>query len=137
MSGHIFFNDRWPGFDDGIYAGARMLEILSQQPEGENIFSDLPELFSTSEINIKTSDDEKFQIVKDFIERANYEGSDSILIDGIRVEFDYGWGLLRASNTSPNLVLRFEADSTKNLETLQKLFQKTLKEINPNLEDFT
>ena len=137
MSGHIFFNDRWPGFDDGIYAGARMLEILSQQPEGENIFSDLPELFSTNEINIKTSDDEKFQIVKDFIERANYEGSDSILIDGIRVEFDYGWGLLRASNTSPNLVLRFEADSSKNLETLQKLFQKTLKEINPNLEDFT
>ena len=114
-----------------------MLEILSQQQEGGNIFSDLPELFSTSEINIKTSDEEKFQIVKDFIEKANYEGSNSILIDGIRVEFEYGWGLLRASNTSPNLVLRFEADSPKNLEALQKLFQKTLKEVNPKLEDFT
>ena len=116
MSGHIFFNDRWPGFDDAIYAGARMLEIISNQTVEEDIFKDLPELVSTSVIHLKSTDEEKFKIVEDFISKAIYENCASILIDGIRIESDKGWGLLRASNTTPNLVLRFEADTKENLE---------------------
>ena len=136
MSGHIFFNDRWPGFDDGVYAGARMLEIISSLGKEEDIFKGLPELVSTSEINIETTDEEKFKIVEDFISKANYENCTSILIDGVRIESDTGWGLLRASNTSPNLVLRFEADTKENLELIKNNFKKTLSNINPNLGDF-
>ena len=136
MSGHIFFNDRWPGFDDGVYAGARMLEIISNLSEEGDIFKGLPELVSTSEINLTTTDEEKFIIVEDFISKANYENCTSILIDGVRIESDTGWGLLRASNTSPNLVLRFEADSKENLELIKNNFKKTLFDINPSLGDF-
>ena len=136
MSGHIFFNDRWPGFDDGVYAGARMLEIISNLSEEGDVFKGLPELVSTSEINLATTDEEKFTIVEDFISKANYENCTSILIDGVRIESDTGWGLLRASNTSPNLVLRFEADTKENLELIKNNFKKTLSEINPSLGDF-
>ena len=136
MSGHIFFNDRWPGFDDGIYAGARMLEIISNLSENEDVFKGLPKLVSTPEINIESTDDEKFKIVEDFISRANYKDSKSILIDGVRIEFDFGWGLLRASNTSPILVLRFEADTQENLESIKNTFRRTLNDINPNLGSF-
>ena len=136
MSGHIFFNDRWPGFDDGVYAGARMLEIISNLSDERNIFKGLPELVSTSEINLATTDEEKFRIVEEFISKANYENCTSILIDGVRIESDTGWGLLRASNTSPNLVLRFEADTKENLELIKNNFKKTLSDINPSLGDF-
>tara|TARA_Y100000590_G_scaffold136257_1_gene156001 strand:+ start:16791 stop:18155 length:1365 start_codon:yes stop_codon:yes gene_type:complete len=136
MSGHIFFNDRWPGFDDGIYAGARMLEIISETSKEEDIFINLPELISTPEINIESSDEEKFEVVEEFISLAKYENSETILIDGARIEFEFGWGLLRASNTSPNLVLRFEANNQKNLDLIKKLFKETLKKINPNLRNF-
>ena len=136
MSGHIFFNDRWPGFDDGIYAGARMLEIISNLGENEDVFKGLPKLASTPEINIESTDEEKFKIVEDFISKANYKNSKSILIDGVRIEFDFGWGLLRASNTSPILVLRFEADTQENLEFIKNTFRRTLNEINPNLGSF-
>jgi len=136
MSGHIFFNDRWPGFDDGIYAGVRMLEIISNLSEKEDIFKSLPELVSTSEINLATSDEEKFKIVEDFIAKANYENCTSIFIDGVRIESDTGWGLLRASNTTPNLVLRFEANTKENLELIKNNFKKTLSDINPSLGDF-
>ena len=136
MSGHIFFNVRWPGFDDGVYAGARMLEIISNLSEEGDIFKGLPKLVSTSEINLATTDEEKFIIVEDFISKANYENCTSILIDGVRIESDYGWGLLRASNTSPNLVLRFEADTKENLELIKNNFKKTLSSINPSLGDF-
>ena len=136
MSGHIFFNDKWPGFDDAIYAGARMLEILSNFSPGENIFSSLPELVSTPEINIETTDEEKFKIVEEFISTFNFKNSKAITIDGVRVEFEKGWGLLRASNTSPNLVLRFEANSKEDLESIQDSFRENLKRIRPNLGDF-
>ena len=136
MSGHIFFNDRWPGFDDAIYAGARMLEIISNLSESGDIFKDLPQLVSTPEINIETNDEEKFKIVEDFISKVNFKNCTSILIDGVRIESESGWGLLRASNTTPNLVLRFEADSDENLELIKDNFRKTLSEINPDLGDF-
>ena len=136
MSGHIFFNDRWPGFDDGIYAGARMLEIISNLNENEDVFKNLPKLVSTPEINIESTDDEKFKLVEDFISKADYKDANSVLIDGVRVEFDFGWGLLRASNTSPVLVLRFEADTQENLELIKNTFRRTLNDIKPNLGNF-
>ena len=136
MSGHIFFNDRWPGFDDGIYAGARMLEIISNLNENEDVFKNLPKLVSTPEINIESTDDEKFKLVEDFISKADYKDANSVLIDGVRVEFDFGWGLLRASNTSPVLVLRFEADTQENLESIKNIFRRTLNDIKPNLGNF-
>jgi phosphomannomutase/phosphoglucomutase len=135
MSGHIFFNDRWPGFDDGVYAGARMLEILSES-EGEDIFSALPKLISTPEINLKTTDEEKFIIIDEFKKISNFDKGKIIEIDGIRVEFDDGWGLLRASNTSPVLVLRFEADSSKALNHIKDRFKDTLYKIEPSLTNF-
>jgi len=135
MSGHIFFNDRWPGFDDGVYAGARILEILSES-EGVDIFNALPKLISTPEINIKTTDEDKFTIIDEFKRISNFEDGKIIEIDGIRVEFGNGWGLLRASNTSPVLVLRFEADSSKSLNNIKDRFKDTLYKIEPSLANF-
>ena len=135
MSGHIFFNDRWPGFDDGIYAGARMLEIIAASGE-KNIFYNVPNLVSTPEINIPVSDDKKFEIVEKFIENSHFDDALIIDIDGIRVEFERGWGLLRASNTSPVLVLRFEAETENYLEDIKNLFNQNLKNIDPELNIF-
>ena len=135
MSGHIFFNDRWPGFDDGVYAGARMLEILSES-KGVDIFNSLPKLISTPEINLKTTDEEKFIIIDEFKKISNFEDAKIIEIDGIRVEFDDGWGLLRASNTAPVLVLRFEANSTKTLNIIKDRFKDTLRKIETSLANF-
>ena len=135
MSGHIFFNDRWPGFDDGIYAGARMLEIIAVSEE-KNIFYNVPNLVSTPEINIPVSDDKKFEIVEKFIENSHFDDALIIDIDGIRVEFERGWGLLRASNTSPVLVLRFEAETENDLEDIKNLFNQNIKSIDPELNIF-
>ena len=134
MSGHIFFNDRWPGFDDGIYAGARMLEILANSEE--DIFASIPSMVSTPEINIKSTDEEKFEIVEKFKSNSNFDNANIISIDGIRVEFDRGWGLLRASNTSPVLVLRFEAETEHDLHDIKKIFSDNLKKIKSDIEDF-
>jgi len=90
----------------------------------------------TPEINIKTTDEEKFHIVEEFIATSNFKNSKSIKIDGVRVEFENGWGLLRASNTSPNLVLRFEANSKEDLESIKDSFRQTLQRIRPNLGRF-
>ena len=135
MSGHIFFNDRWPGFDDGIYAGARMLEIIANS-EGDDPFVTVPNMLSTPEINIPAADEEKFQIVKKFIENSNFNDAKIVSIDGIRVEFEKGWGLLRPSNTSPYLVLRFEAESTDDLNKIKEIFYLGLKSIKPNINKF-
>ena len=135
MSGHIFFNDRWPGFDDGIYAGARMLEIIASS-EGDDPFVTVPNMLSTPEINIPAADEEKFQIVKKFIENSNFNDAKIVSIDGIRVEFEKGWGLLRPSNTSPYLVLRFEAESTDDLNKIKEIFYLKLKSIKPNINKF-
>ena len=135
MSGHIFFNDRWPGFDDGIYAGARMLEIIANS-EGDDPFVTVPNMLSTPEINIPAADEEKFQIVKKFIENSNFSDAKIVSIDGIRVEFETGWGLLRASNTSPCLVLRFEAETNDDLNKIKEIFYLGLKSIKPNINKF-
>ena len=135
MSGHIFFNDRWAGFDDGIYAGARLLEIIDESID-EDIFENLPNMISTPEINIAVSDSEKFQIVENFMRKADFINATIIDIDGIRVEFENGWGLLRASNTTPALVLRFEAQTEKVLKEIKEIFKQNLKKIKHDAPDF-
>ena len=134
MSGHIFFNDRWPGFDDGISAGARLLEIISQS--NEDPLQTIPKLFTTPEINIEVTDSNKFQIVEKFKSNFKMKKTEIITIDGIRVEFKNGWGLLRASNTSAILVLRFEADSENALNEISDIFKKELGKIDKKLMNF-
>jgi len=135
MSGHIFFNDRWKGFDDGIYAGARMLEIIASE-DTKDIFSELPNMVSTPELNVPTSDEEKFYLVEEFIKKTDFSNAKIIDIDGIRVEYEKGWGLLRASNTSPVLVLRFEAETEDDLNNIKTIFYENLKRIEPDIENF-
>ena len=135
MSGHIFFNDRWKGFDDGIYAGARMLEIIASE-DTKDIFSELPNMVSTPELNVPTSDEEKFYLVEEFIKKTDFSNAKIIDIDGIRVEYEKGWGLLRASNTSPVLVLRFEAETEDDLNHIKTIFYENLKHIEPDIENF-
>jgi phosphomannomutase/phosphoglucomutase len=134
MSGHIFFNDKWYGFDDGVYSGARIIElILKTNKSISNLSEDLPKLFSTPELNIEVSDEIKFEIVKKFIANCALEG-EKILIDGLRINFENGWGLLRASNTSPMLVMRFEGNSKRSLDYIKNEFIKELSRICPNID---
>ena len=135
MSGHIFFNDRWKGFDDGIYAGARMLEIIASE-DTKDIFSKLPNMVSTPELNVPASDEGKFFLVEEFIKKTDFSNAKIIDIDGIRVEYEKGWGLLRASNTSPVLVLRFEAETEDDLNDIKTFFYENLKRIEPDIENF-
>jgi phosphomannomutase/phosphoglucomutase len=128
MSGHTFFNDRWYGFDDGIYAGARLIEILSHFENPSEILEALPKSFSTPELNIKLIEGEQHKIIKSLQSKAKFQNANEIIkIDGLRVEYDYGFGLMRASNTTPVIVLRFEADSNKNLKLIQNEFKEILK----------
>ena len=135
MSGHIFFNDRWKGFDDGIYAGARMLEIIASE-DTKDICSELPNMVSTPELNVPASDEGKFFLVEEFIKKTDFSNAKIIDIDGIRVEYEKGWGLLRASNTSPVLVLRFEAETEEDLNNIKTIFYENLKCIDPKIENF-
>ena len=118
MSGHIFFNDKWYGFDDGHYSGARIIEIiLKENKKISEIENELPTIYSTPELNINVTDESKFEIVETFTNECSLEG-EKITIDGLRINFINGWGLLRASNTTPKLVLRFEGDSVSDLEKI-------------------
>ena len=112
-----------------------MLEIIANSDD-KNVFESVPNLVSTPEINIKATDDRKFQIVDQFIKHSNFENANMIDIDGIRVEFKKGWGLLRASNTSPFLVLRFEAETEEELAKIKEIFYLNLKEIEPETDRF-
>ena len=122
-SGHVFFRDKFPGFDDGIYAGLRIIEILSntQIPVSKQL-ENINKYYSTEELKYKSSDDRKFEIieqVKKYADEKNYKYND---IDGIRIEFEDGWALLRASNTGPNITVRFEASSETRLQELKEEF---------------
>ena len=135
MSGHIFFNDYWYGFDDGHYSAFRLMEIITKLNEPlSSIFDSLPKAFSTPEINIEVEEKNKFRIVDDFINNAEFFEGEKITIDGLRVNFQDGWGLLRASNTTPKLVLRFEAQTSERLEEIQSLFLIQLKQIDESIE---
>lgn len=126
MSGHIFFNDTWFGFDDGLYAGARMLKLVSTYQDSQAIFATLPNTYNTPEINIAVDDATKFDIIQQFIKHADFPEGEINTLDGLRVDFADGFGLIRASNTTPNLVLRFEGHTQDSLERIRGMFYKVL-----------
>jgi phosphomannomutase/phosphoglucomutase len=136
MSGHFFFNDRWYGFDDGIYAGARLLEILAADTRSASeVFADLPEGLTTPELRVDLAEGEADPIIEALVSRAESMGATRVsTIDGLRVDFPDGWGLVRASNTQPCLVLRFEGDDQTALERIQGLFRDRLTEVQPTIE---
>ena len=127
MSGHIFFKERWFGFDDGLYSAARMLEILSKrnQPSSE-IFAELPDSINTPELQIMFEEGDHYKFMDQFRQQANFENADILTIDGMRVNYPDGWGLIRPSNTTPCLVLRFEANSEAALEEIKKKFRQEI-----------
>lgn len=134
MSGHIFFKERWYGFDDGIYSCARLLEILSKSSQtSAEIFAELPDSVNTPELNIHLKEGENFLFIEELKKIADFPEANLVTIDGLRVNFTDGFGLVRASNTTPALVIRFEADSQDALSRIQNLFKKALLKVRPEL----
>jgi phosphomannomutase/phosphoglucomutase len=134
MSGHIFFNDRWYGFDDGLYTAARLLEILAKVKDPTATLHALPNATSTPELQIKTQEGENYALVALLKEKAEFPSArERILIDGVRVEYDDGFGLARPSNTTPVVVLRFEADNPTALARIQAEFRAVLTRLAPGL----
>jgi phosphomannomutase/phosphoglucomutase len=137
MSGHFFFKERWYGFDDGIYAGARLLEILAGDIEGrtpEQIFATCPKGVSTPELKIEMAEGEHYRFMEKFREKANFGDATLVTIDGVRADWPDGWGLVRPSNTTPILVLRFDADNEQALKRIQDLFRAQMLAVDPTLK---
>lgn len=131
MSGHMFFKHRWYGFDDAIYSGARLLELLAAGRKTlSQHLADVPRTFVTEEIRIDTDEARKFEIVAEATRFFQKQGLDVNTIDGARIEFSDGWGLIRASNTSPKLVMRFEANSRKRLNEIRRFVESKVNELN-------
>lgn len=127
MSGHVFFKDRWYGFDDGLYTGARMLEILSRVADPSKLLNDLPNSLSTPELQLKLEEGENFALISKLQKNAKFTGADDVLtIDGLRVEYPDGFGLARSSNTTPVVVMRFEADNDAALKRIQEDFRRVI-----------
>ena len=126
-TGHIFFKERWFGFDDGLYSAARLVEIMSTtEPDLDRLLSQFPKPFSTPEIRIEVGDAHKFDIMKRFAKLADFGDGKISNIDGVRVDFPNGWGLIRASNTTPALILCFEGETEDNLEEIKQIFSEQL-----------
>ena len=134
MSGHIFFNDKWFGFDDGIYASLRFLEICSSYDELQSVINDLPKSITTPEINIKFEGNNHFTFMDLFVKLTKFEGAEIVNIDGMKIIYSFGWGLIRCSNTSSNLVLRFEADDEKSLNKIKTIMKNAMLKIDKNLD---
>ncbi len=135
MSGHVFFKERWYGFDDGLYTGVRLLEIVSRQPDANPVLKGLPDAISTPELNIKMNEGEPFALVDKLKAEARFEGAESMLtIDGVRVEYADGFGLARPSNTTPVVVLRFEADTQEAIERIQADFRRAIEGVWPGIQ---
>ena len=135
MSGHIFFKERWYGFDDALYAGARLLEILSAQGQSSHgLFAALPDTYNTPELNVLMEEGEPRPFIDAFKKQADFGIAKLIDIDGLRVEFTNGWGLVRASNTTPSLVLRFEADSEETLTEIKTLFKEQMQKVKADIQ---
>ena len=131
LSGHVYFRDRWPGFDSGLYAGLRLLEILSNTDKTvDQLLEGINRYYSTEEIKFASPDDKKFVIIDQIKEYAKSKGYNYLDIDGVKVLFDDGWALVRASNTGPNITARFEANSQELLEKLQKEYTDLIEELN-------
>ena len=130
FSGHIIFSERWYGFDDALYAGARLLEILAMDPrESAELFADLPDSVSTAELGMPLEEGESQRVMQEIFQHADFPDARLIDTDGLRIEFEHGWGLVRPSNTTPALVFRFEADSTEALETIQAQFRQLFSKV--------
>ena len=135
MSGHVFFNDHWYGFDDGLYTAVRLLHILAKdERNATEIFADLPDTINTPELGLKMAEGEHYKLVDELIENANFEDARINRIDGLRADFDYGFGLLRASNTTPTIVLRFEGNDESALEKVKQQFRKLFNDTRPGLD---
>ena len=135
MSGHIFFKERWFGFDDGLYSAARMLEILSKRNQSSSeVFAELPDSYNTPELQIQFEEGEHYKFMERFKQQAVFENADIMTIDGMRVNYPDGWGLVRPSNTTPSLVLRFEANNEAKLDEIQAKFKEQLLKLDDTLE---
>lgn len=136
MSGHFFFSERWYGFDDGIYSAARLLEVLAGDLEGrtvDEILATLPKGVSTPELKIELREGEHYRFIEAFKAKSSFEGARLTTIDGVRADWSDGWGLVRASNTTPVLVLRFEADNEPTLKRIQNTFREQLLAVDKSL----
>jgi phosphomannomutase/phosphoglucomutase len=132
MSGHIFFKERWYGFDDALYAGARLLEILSRESDSAAVLEDLPQAISTPELHLHLAEGENYALMDKLKAGARFDGANEIItIDGLRVEYADGFGLARPSNTTPVIVLRFEADDESALQRIQDDFRRALLAVKP------
>lgn len=133
MSGHIFFKERWYGFDDGLYAGARLLELLSKQADPDAVLHALPDTINTPELQIRLKEGENHTLIAQLQQEADFpEANQVITIDGLRVEYKDGFGLIRASNTTPVAVLRFEADNQDALKRIQQDFRRIILQARPD-----
>ena len=134
MSGHVFFKDRWYGFDDGLYAGARLLELLSRVSDPSSVLNALPQSTSTPELQLKLKEGENFALIEQLQKEAHFPDAQQIIsIDGLRVEYADGFGLMRSSNTTPVVVLRFEAESQSALERIQQQFRQVILAARPDV----
>jgi len=134
MSGHVFLKDRFLGFDDAIYVCCRFVEIMSKtkKPVSQFLF-DQPKMYNTPELHIKSTDEDKFKLVEKVRDSFIKEGYNVNDIDGMRITFDDGWGLCRASNTTPVLVLRFEAETEERLNEIRNLIEERISSISKNI----
>ncbi|MFK7995217.1 MAG: phosphomannomutase/phosphoglucomutase [Granulosicoccus sp.] len=136
MSGHMFFKERWYGFDDALYAAARLLEILSKtdRPASE-IFGEIPNSINTPELNVLLDEDgAQHAFIKKFVAKSTFDDAELTTIDGVRADYTDGWGLVRASNTTPSLVIRFEADTPEAMERIQSQFRKNMQAVDSSIE---
>ena len=135
MSGHVFFKERWFGFDDGLYAGARLLEFLSASADLNGEFAKLPDSVNTPELQIKLKEGENYALIDTLQKTAKFPSAKEIItIDGLRVEYADGFGLARSSNTTPVIVLRFEADNAPALQRIQDDFRRVLRAAKPDAQ---
>jgi len=133
MSGHIFFADKWDGFDDGIYASIRLLEILSFSNQPELLLDDLPKSISTPEINIPFKGNNHFTFMELFVKLAKFENAEIIDIDGLKIIYPDGWGLIRCSNTTSDIILRFEADTEETLNKIKKIIKDNILKVDKGI----
>jgi phosphomannomutase/phosphoglucomutase len=135
MSGHIFFNDRWGGFDDGIYTGARLCELLSRTDKSlDQVFAEIPNTVNTPELRLEMEEGEHYQLVEKLVACAKFDDAVVTTIDGVRVDFEEGFGLIRASNTTPTVIFRFEAATESQMENIQERFRALILGVDSSLE---
>ena len=135
MSGHIFFKDRWYGFDDGLYSGARLLELMTRESDPGAVLNALPQSDSTPELHLHLKEGENVALIDALRQQADFPGSTRVIdIDGLRVEYPDGFGLARSSNTTPVVVMRFEAEGAAALRRIQDEFRRVILAVRPDAQ---